>query len=90
MKSNYKKINLKDVAKGFILAFITTLVATAINIINIFTKTGNFDLSWQSIKIGLYAAAVAGLSYIIKNYFTNSKDKFAKPEPSNDRNRPVL
>ncbi len=81
MKSKFTKINFKDIAKGFILAFITTLVGTAISMINIFKETGIFDLSWQSVKLGLCAAAVAGFSYIIKNYFTNSKDQFAKPDP---------
>lgn len=81
MKSKYKKISLKDIAKGFILAFITTLVGAAISMINIFKETGIFDLSWQSVKTGICAAALAGFSYIIKNYFTNSKDQFAKPEP---------
>lgn len=81
IKSKYKKINFKDISKGFILAFITAFVATTVKLTDVLVNVGTFDLSWQVLKPGLISAAIAGGSYLIKNVFTNSKDQFAKPEP---------
>ncbi len=82
MKSNFKKINIKDIGKGFILAFITAFVSTTTSLVSTLISTGIFDLSWSVFKPGIIAAVLAGASYLVKNFFTNSKDQFAKAEPT--------
>jgi len=80
MNSQYKKISLHDLSKGFILACITSFIATTEQLITVLVNTGVFNLSWQVFKPGIVVALMAGSGYLIKNYFTNSKDQFGKPE----------
>lgn len=66
----------KDAFKGIITAALTSVITAVIEIIG---KGGLPTPSdWKTIGVTGLAAA---LGYIMKNYFTNSNDKFAKPEP---------
>ena len=83
MKSQYKKLNWKDIAKGFVLSFIGSLVATLTSIITTRINTGVFSIGWPDFRFALIVAAIAYVSYIIKNYFTNSNDQILTKEPTN-------
>jgi hypothetical protein len=74
--SKFFELNLRDLVKGMIVAALTVVV-TALG-----TSLQNQSLptveQWQ--QIGMMALA-AGLSYFLKNFFTNSEDKFLAPDP---------
>jgi len=72
-QSKFLRINLYDVAKGAILAALTALVASLIQVLD----TGHLPDVAQ-IKTSALAALVAGLSYLLKNLLTNEENKFMK------------
>ena len=46
-------------------------------------EAGPFVMDWATFQPIVYAAIGAALSYIIKNYFTNSTGELMKGEPIN-------
>lgn len=74
--SQFLSLSLHDIAKGFLLATLTAVITSLYAIIN----TGTFPTDWATWKTILLVGLGAGLSYIIKNFLTNSKDKFLKKE----------
>jgi hypothetical protein len=74
--SKFFELNLRDLVKGMIVAALTVVV-TALG-----TSLQNQSLptveQWQ--QIGMMALA-AGLSYFLKNFLTNSEDKFLASDP---------
>jgi predicted exporter len=74
--SDLFKLNWADLGKAVLLAFITTFLGGVYAII----QTGAFPTLAE-----LGAAAMAGLgaalAYLVKNFFTNSQNKLAAPEP---------
>jgi hypothetical protein len=77
--SKFFELNLRDLVKGMIVAALTVVV-TALG-----TSLQNQSLptveQWQ--QIGMMALA-AGLSYFLKNFLTNSEDKFLATDPKAD------
>lgn len=88
MKSRFKKLNFRDIAKGFITSFIASLATTAEQLISNRVSTGAFTLSLADFKFVLAAAGIAGFSYLVKNWLTNSKDQFGKSEPEPNQPAP--
>lgn len=78
MKSKILSLKYRDLFKGFVVSMITVLITSLYNII----KEGNFpNLSdWKMIGA---TALTAGLSYLIKNFCTNSEGEILKREPEN-------
>jgi uncharacterized membrane protein len=76
MKSKLFTLAAPDWLKGLIMAGISAVVTYAYQAIQSGTL---FNVTFLK-GMGL-AAAGAILSYLIKNFFTNSQDKFATPEP---------
>lgn len=74
--SPFLTLSPKDIFKGFILATITAIITSLYAIIN----TGTFPTDWATWKTILLIALSAGISYLLKNFATNSKDKFLKKE----------
>lgn len=75
-KTTYLSLSAKDIIKGFILTVITailTLIGTSIN-------AGSLPLDWPAWKPIVLAACGAGVSYLLKNFLTNSDDQFLKKE----------
>ncbi len=64
--SNLFSLNWQDIAKGLIIS-ITGAALTAIQNI---VSAGSFNLKWQQIGA---VAATAGISYLLKNFFTSSQ-----------------
>jgi hypothetical protein len=75
MKSSFFKLSSKDIFKGFIVAFFTTLTTGAMVSLDAGVLP---DLA--TIKALSVAGIGSGLAYLLKNLFTNSNDEFAKPE----------
>lgn len=78
MKSKFFTLNLKDLIKGFIVAFSGALLTTIYQAINAGTIQWTIEF-WQPI---LLTSVGAGISYLLKNLFTNSNDEFAKKDNS--------
>ena len=73
--AKFLSVNLKDIAKGFITAFTTAFITALYQLIS----TGHLPTPVEWKTTGL-VGLVAGLGYLLKNVFTNSEDKFMKPE----------
>lgn len=69
-------IGLKDGIKGLITAIITALLTGAYSILD----HGGLPTpaEWKTIA---FSSIAAGVSYLLKNYLTNSEDKILKQEP---------
>jgi hypothetical protein len=75
-KSKLFSLNYKDFFKGLIVAIITSIITFLTTELQ---ADSHIDLELIK-KVGL-AAIIAFFSYILKNLFTNSQDKFAQTEP---------
>jgi hypothetical protein len=74
--SDFLRINGRDIAKSILMAFIGSVLTALYQIIEAGGALPS-GAQWKSIlTIGLSSA----LAYLVKNFFTNSNDKFAKPE----------
>jgi hypothetical protein len=73
MKSKFLRLNLNDFLKGLLMAFLGALVTGVYQLF----QAGS-ALNWITLKPVLLVAIAAGLSYLIKNLFTNNAGEFAK------------
>ena len=74
-KSKFLSLTAIDFIKGLILSVLSVVVSAIYEI----TQTGNMPTmqQWNSIATMAFCAFI---SYLIKNIFTNSNDKFLKRE----------
>ena len=70
MKSKFLKINLKDVTRGILVAFMTAFLTGIIQILD-----NGAVFTWLTLKPILIAGVSAALSYILKCLMTNSRDE---------------
>ena len=75
-RSIYKSLNGADFLKGLLIAFLTALFTGLLQLF----EAGPFMFDWPTFQPIVYAAVGAALSYIIKNYFTNSTGEILKRE----------
>lgn len=68
MNSGFLKLNAKDFLKGLLMAVIMAFVTGLYEVM----QAGQFDFTWLTLKPILMISAGAGLSYLIKNIFTNN------------------
>lgn len=77
--SSLFSFNVRDLVKGFLMAIIGVVITGLYTSV----QAGSFPLTWIEwapiVKVGLGA----GLAYILKNFFTNSDDKFLIKENKN-------
>jgi hypothetical protein len=89
-QSSYGKINVSDLLKGFLIAFLTASLTGLIETLEL----GSLP-SLASMKVHAIAGLVAGLSYLIKNFLTNTngdllkKESTTEPEGDGVGGRPV-
>ena len=76
MKSKFLTLDLKDLSRGLLIAFLTAVLTGVINILD----TGAI-FTWLTIKPVLIAGISAALSYFLKCLATNSQDQMFKREP---------
>jgi len=69
MKSTFLSLNIKDFIKGLILAVLTSVLT----IVYTSVQAGSLTFDLKAIAT---AALTSGLSYIMKNLLTNSKEQF--------------
>lgn len=74
MKSPFGKLNYKDLLKGFITTIISTILSGTYQSF----QDGSFDSN--TLKTSAVIGIGSGISYLIKNIFTNSEDEFLKSE----------
>jgi len=74
-KSKLGTLDWKDIGKSVITAIIGSIVSGLYVVIN-----GGGDLNWSTIKGILLIGISAGISYLVKNIFTNSEDKILAKE----------
>jgi len=75
MKSKTFTLNARDIIRSVVLFFITTIIT---GIYQLIQASGGF--TWENVKVVLLTAISATLSYLVKNFLTNSEDKFLKTE----------
>lgn len=76
MRSGFFQLNLKDVIKGVIVAVITAFLTSLLSLL----QAGTIEMTWAFWQPTVYASVIAGISYLLKNVFTNSQDHFGKAE----------
>jgi len=76
MFSKFLEINGRDLIKGLIVAVLATVLSSLVTII----EAGQLPTTEQWKTIGMMAAGAA-LTYFLKNFLTNSEDKFLSPDP---------
>ncbi len=75
MKSKFLNLHLNDFVKGLITSIIFAILTS---IQDFLTNGGSISsIEWKTV---LNVAILTFISYLIKNWLTNSKDKFLKKE----------
>lgn len=74
-KSKFAALNLSDIKKSLQIVAISTVIPAIVVIFN----EGRFPIIEDLKTIGLVSFG-AWISYLTKNFFTNSKDEFLKDE----------
>lgn len=70
--NDFLQLGWKDLAKGFIMAVLFALATGIYQAID----AGTILFTWVFFKPIVLTSVGAGLLYLIKNFFTNSDDKF--------------
>lgn len=73
--------DINDLIKGLIMTFGAALLAAAYQI---FVEVG-LDWTAEDYKEVLVAGILAGITYALKNFFTNSENRVAKKEVNKRR-----
>jgi hypothetical protein len=73
---SFLQLNWKDVLKGFILAVLSALTVGLYQAVEL----GTIEFTWIFWNPIVMTSIGAGLAYLIKNFFTNSEDKFLTKE----------
>ena len=73
--SNFLNLNLDDLIKGFVVAFLSSALTGLIVILD----NGALPNATE-LKSALVVGITSGLSYLLKNLLTNSKGQIAKSE----------
>lgn len=75
MKSEFLKLNAKDLFKSIIMVFISALLTGFYQLLQ---QSSAWD--WETFRPILMSAVAAVIAYLLKNFFTNSKDEFMSSE----------
>lgn len=73
--SKFLSLSMRDYIRSFVVAAGTALLTCLYPVL----QAGQLPTTTQLKTAGLSALA-AGIAYLMKNLFTNSKDQIAKPE----------
>ena len=75
-KSTFGLLDSNDLLKGLLIAVLTAFITGLYNAI----EMGTIEFTWLFFKPIVMTSVGAGLAYILKNWLTNSQDKFLKTE----------
>lgn len=81
MKSRFMTLNARDFIKAIIMAFISGILTGIYKLL----QSGTI-FSWTSLKLIAISGVSAVIAYLIKNFFTNSKDEFMTKESAPVKN----
>ena len=76
MKAELLRLGTSDLIKGFLLSIITVVLTSLLSSLELGTIPTDFAFWRTEAILGLSA----GISYLVKNLLTNSKDEFLKKE----------
>ena len=76
MKSNFLSLNARDFIKAIVMVFISALLTGFYQLLQ-----GGAAFNWVTLKPVVLSSVAAVVAYLLKNFFTNSDDKFLKNEP---------
>ncbi len=74
--SKFRTLNMVDLGKGLLIAFLTALFTGLIQLF----EAGPFTFTWLTFQPIVYSAVAAAMAYLIKNFFTNSTGELLKRE----------
>lgn len=72
-RSDFLTLNARDVFRGSLIAFGSALLPTLL----VLLQQDHWP-TWVEFRPYLQAAISAAITYLLKNYFTNSKGQFAR------------
>lgn len=75
--SSFLQVNLRDVVNGFLIAFLTAFLSSLVTVL----ETGHLPV-WDQLKTFLLLGVTAGVSYVVKNIFSNSQGELLKKDPT--------
>ena len=75
MRSDYGKLNLRDILKGFAIAVGSTLIPLVISALQ---PDSNIEFTWTYWIPIIKSSVSAGLTYIFINVFQNSQGGLGK------------
>jgi hypothetical protein len=75
MKSNFLNLNAQDLVKGFVVAFLSAALTGLVAILESSALPSLDDLQKAAV-----VGVTAGLSYLVKNFLTNSHDALLKKD----------
>jgi len=75
MKSNFLNLNAQDLVKGFVVAFLSAALTGLVAILESSALPSLDDLQKAAV-----VGVTAGLSYLVKNFLTNSHDVLLKKD----------
>ena len=74
MKSKLFRLDKNDFIKGLIVTVVTAVLTALLKVI----ETGGLEFNMANAKVIATVAITAGISYILKNFASNSEDKILK------------
>jgi hypothetical protein len=74
--SNFLTLNLRDALNGFVVAFLAAALTALVEYLN----KGDLPTG-ENLKAIAIIGLTAGVSYVVKNLFSNSNGEILKPEP---------
>ena len=74
--SSFMGLNVADVAKSVIMAFLGAFITGLYK----FIELGTIPSAWAEWKPVVMAGAAAAIGYLIKNFFTNSEGQILKSD----------
>lgn len=82
-RSRFFNVDLADLGKGLLIAFLTALLGGILELL----QAGEIPTTWAVFQPILELSLAAGVSYLLKNLFTNSEGQLLKGEESAARLR---
>jgi hypothetical protein len=80
-------VNFLALLKGFLIAFFFAFFNSLNNIIASTIATNVFHLTWVMFRPSIFYGLLAGFSYLVTNFFSNSKGQPFAKEPEYNPNR---
>ena len=77
LPSKYKKLGTADVIKSAIISFIAVIIDSLLTGVAAIFSGGEAHIDWMLL---LRFALGSGISYLVKNYYTNSDGQFMRRE----------